>query len=195
MVDANSAYCLADLDLLKALDAYNLMMIEQPLQWDEIYEHSKMQSWLTTPICLDECIHNLRHARAAIEMGASRIVNIKLGRVGGHTEARDIQEFCLRNSVPAWCGGMLESGIGRAHNIAMSTLPGFVLPGDVSASQRYWDEDVIDPEVEVTAQGTIRVPSTPGLGYLVRRQRVEQVTVRKESFCADSCGVVAAPIH
>ncbi|HTR26116.1 MAG TPA: o-succinylbenzoate synthase [Terriglobales bacterium] len=184
MVDANSAYRLSDLPLLKRLDAYNLMMIEQPLEWDEIFEHARLQAELSTPICLDECIHNLRNARAAIEMGACRILNIKLGRVGGHTEAREIQEYCRKRSVPAWCGGMLESGIGRAHNIAMSALPGFVLPGDISASQRYWDEDVIDPEVEVTPQGTIRVPTMPGLGYRVRQNRIEQLTVRKESFSA-----------
>jgi len=184
MVDANSAYRLSDLPLLKRLDAYDLMMIEQPLEWDEIFEHARLQAELSTPICLDECIHNLRNARAAIEMGACRILNIKLGRVGGHTEARGIQELCRKRSVPAWCGGMLESGIGRAHNIAMSALPGFVLPGDISASQRYWNEDVIDPEVEVTPQGTIRVPTGPGLGYRVRLNRIEQLTVRKESFAA-----------
>ena len=193
MVDANSAYRLSDLELVKRLDAYGLMMIEQPLQWDEIFEHSKLQAQMATPICLDECIHNLRNARAAIEMGACRILNIKLGRVGGHTEARAIQEFCRKRSAPAWCGGMLESGIGRAHNIAMSALPGFVLPGDISASRRYWEEDVIDPEVEVTPQGTIRVPSTPGLGYQVRRKRIEQLTVRKESFSPKSSVPVAEP--
>ena len=164
MVDANSAYRLADLERLKKLDVYSLMMIEQPLQWDEIFDHSKLQAQLATPICLDECIHNLRNARAAIEMDACRILNIKLGRVGGHTEAREIQELCRKRSVPAWCGGMLESGIGRAHNIAMSALPGFVLPGDISASQRYWEEDVIDPEVEVTPQGTIRRAINTGFG-------------------------------
>lgn len=192
MVDANSAYRLDDLDLLKKLDAYNLMMIEQPLGWDEIYEHSKLQSHLTTPICLDECIHNLSQARAAVELDACRILNIKLGRVGGHTEARQIQEFCRVKSIPAWCGGMLESGVGRAHNIAMSALPGFVLPGDVSASQRYWDEDIIDPEVGVTPRGTIRVPVTAGLGYRVRRERIEKLTVREESFAAEGRSVAVA---
>jgi O-succinylbenzoate synthase len=185
MVDANSAYCLDDLEMLKKLDVYNLMMIEQPLQWDEIYEHAKLQARLVTPICLDECISHVRHARAALELDACRTLNIKLGRVGGHTEARRIQEFCLGKSVPAWCGGMLESGVGRAHNIAMSSLPGFILPGDVSASQRYWDEDVIDPEVETTKHGTIRVPTSTGLGYRVRRKRIEQLTVRHQHFSAD----------
>ena len=192
MADANSAYCLDDVELLKKFDAYNLMMIEQPLDWDEIYQHAKLQAMLATPICLDECIHNLRHAQAAIELRACRIVNIKLGRVGGHSEARRIQAFCRAKSVPVWCGGMLESGIGRVHNIAMSTLPGFVLPGDVSASQRYWDEDIIDPEVEITPRGTIQVPAIPGLGYQVRRKRVEQLTVRHESFRASARSVAVA---
>jgi O-succinylbenzoate synthase len=182
MADANSAYRLEDADLLKKFDDYDLMMIEQPLDWDEIYQHAKLQKLLATPICLDECIHNLRHAQAAVELKACRILNIKLGRVGGHTEARLIQDYCRTNSIPVWCGGMLESGIGRAHNIAMSALPGFVLPGDVSASRRYWDEDVIEPEVEITARGTIKVPTTPGIGYRVRHKRIDQLTARKQSF-------------
>jgi o-succinylbenzoate synthase len=182
MADANSAYRLEDADLLKKFDEYDLMMIEQPLDWDEIYQHSKLQKLLKTPICLDECIHNLRHAQAAVELGACRIINIKLGRVGGHSEAKRIQAYCREKSIPVWCGGMLESGIGRAHNIAMSALPGFVLPGDVSASSRYWDEDVIEPEVKVSSHGTIEVPKTPGLGYRVRRKRVEQLTARQETF-------------
>jgi O-succinylbenzoate synthase len=189
MADANSAYRLEDAELLKKFDAYNLMMIEQPLDWDEIYQHSKLQKLLKTSICLDECIHNLRHAQAAVEMGACRIINIKLGRVGGHTEAKRIEQYCREKAIPVWCGGMLESGIGRVHNIAMSALPGFVLPGDVSASQRYWDEDVIDPEVEVTPQGTISVPTKPGLGYGVRRKRIEQLTVRQEAILADGRSV------
>lgn len=186
MVDANSAYRLDQAEHLRKFDAYHLMMIEQPLDWDEIYQHARLQSQLETPICLDECIHNLRHAQAAVELGACRIINLKLGRVGGHTEARRIEQYCREKSVPIWCGGMLESGIGRAHNIAMATLPGFVLPGDVSASQRYWDEDVIDPEVEVSSRGTIRVPTASGLGYQVRRPRIEHLTVRCETFRAGS---------
>ena len=184
MVDANSAYRLADSERLKKFDAYDLMMIEQPLAWDDIFDHATLQKQLRTPICLDECIHNVHHARAALELGACRIINIKLGRVGGHNEAKHIEEICRQRSVPVWCGGMLESGIGRAHNIAMATLPGFVLPGDVSASRRYWDEDIIEPEVEVSARGTIRVPTAAGLGYAVRRKRVEQLTVRSETFRA-----------
>ena len=184
MVDANSAYRLADAQHLKKLDDYYLMMIEQPLPWDDMHEHARLQAQLQTPICLDESIHHARHALAAIESRACQIINVKLGRVGGHTEARRVEEVCRARSIPVWCGGMLESGVGRAHNIAMSTLAGFVLPGDVSASQRYWEEDIIEPEVEVTPAGTIRVPTAPGLGYAVRRQRVEQLTVRQETWRA-----------
>jgi o-succinylbenzoate synthase len=182
MVDANSAYRLEQADYLRKFDALNLMMMEQPLAWDDIYQHARLQAQLKTPICLDECIHNFHHALAAIELGACRIINIKLGRVGGHSQARQIQDLCRQRSIPVWCGGMLESGIGRAHNIAMSALPGFVLPGDVSASRRYWDEDIIDPEVEVTSRGTIAVPTTPGLGYAVRTKRIEQLTTREEKW-------------
>jgi O-succinylbenzoate synthase len=180
MVDANSAYRLEDAPLLKELDAYYLIMIEQPLGWDDIYSHAQLQRQLDTPICLDECIHDVEHARAAIETGACRIINIKLGRVGGHTAARRIHDLCQEKSVPVWCGGMLESGIGRAHNMAMSALANFSLPGDVSASRRYWDEDIIRPEVEVTAQGTIRVPTAPGIGYEPRIDRIESLTCRRE---------------
>jgi O-succinylbenzoate synthase len=184
MVDANSAYRLEDAAHLKRLDDFYLMMIEQPLAYDDIHEHARLQAQLQTPICLDESIHNARHAQAALELGACRIINIKLGRVGGYTEAKRVHDLCRARAVPVWCGGMLESGVGRAHNIAMSALPGFTLPGDVSASRRYWDGDIIEPEVEVTPQGTIRVPSTPGLGYRIRRDRVEKLTVRSEVFRA-----------
>ncbi len=180
MADANSAYTLADLPTLRQMERFFLMMIEQPLGWDDIYSHVELQKQLETPICLDECIFTEGQARAAVELGACRIINIKLGRVGGHSVARRMQEFCRQRSIPVWCGGMLESGIGRAHNIAMSTLPGFSLPGDVSASRRYWDEDIIDPEVEVTREGTIRVPTSPGIGYTPRTDRIEKLTVRKE---------------
>jgi len=182
MVDANSAYRIEQLELLKMFDQHDLMMIEQPLGWDDIYQHSLLQAQLRTPICLDECIHNASHAEAAIKLGACRIINIKLGRVGGHTRAKQVHDLSVQHSIPVWCGGMLESGVGRAHNIAMSALPGFVLPGDVSASQRYWDEDIIEPEVEVSPAGTIRVPETAGLGYKIRRKRVEGLTVRQEHW-------------
>jgi len=183
-VDANSAYTLSDAPHLKKLDQFNLLMMEQPLEWDEIYEHAKLQALLRTAICLDECITNARHAQSAIELGACRIINIKLGRVGGHSSARRIQEICLANGIAAWCGGMMESGVGRAHNIAMSTLPGFTLPGDVSASRRYWAEDIIEPEVEVSPNGTIRAPEDPGLGFSVKRDMVERLTSRCRSWTA-----------
>ncbi len=180
MVDANSAYRLEDWPHLKRLEAYYLMMIEQPLGWDDIFSHVELQRRLDTPICLDECIHTEEHARAAIELGACRIINMKLGRVGGYTPAKRIHDLCLSKQIPVWCGGMLESGIGRAHNIALSTLENFSLPGDVTASRRYWLEDVIDPEVAVTSQGTICVPDGPGIGYKPRIDRIEALTARKE---------------
>jgi O-succinylbenzoate synthase len=182
MVDANSAYTLDDAGLLKQLDRFYLMMIEQPLGWDDLYSHVALQRQIETPVCLDECIHSLGHARAAIEMGACRIINIKLGRVGGHSVARKMQQLCLESGVPVWCGGMLEAGIGRAHNIAMSTLPGFTLPGDVSASRRYWAEDIIEPEVEVSPRGTIRAPGGPGIGFEPRRELIERLTLRREEL-------------
>jgi o-succinylbenzoate synthase len=178
-VDANSAYRIQDLDLLKQMDAYYLMMIEQPLGWDDLYGHVEIQKSLQTPICLDECIHTYEQAQAAIALGACKIINIKLGRVGGFHEAKRIHDLCQANSIPVWCGGMLESGIGRAHNIAMSTLPNFTLPGDVSASARYWHEDIISPEVTVSSRGTIIVPSAPGIGFEPRRERIDSIAVRK----------------
>jgi o-succinylbenzoate synthase len=184
-VDANSAYELKDAVHLKELDDFDLLMMEQPLQWDDIHSHAKLQSQIRTAICLDECIQNDAHALAAIEQRACRIINIKLGRVGGHTSAREVHDVCQQHSIPVWCGGMLESGIGRAHNIAMSTLPNFTLPGDVSASQRYWSEDIIEPEVEVTPRGTILVPTTPGLGYKVKRRLLDQLTVRIRDWKAE----------
>jgi o-succinylbenzoate synthase len=180
MVDANSAYSLEDALLLQQLDQFFLIMIEQPLGYDDIYSHAALQRQLETPICLDECIHDIEHARAAIEIAACKIINMKLGRVGGHTAARRIHDLCQSKSIPVWCGGMLESGIGRAHNIAMSTLPNFTLPGDVSASRRYWTEDIIEPEVEITPQGTIRVPTAPGIGYAPRLDRIEALTKQRE---------------
>jgi o-succinylbenzoate synthase len=180
MVDANSAYRLEDAPLLKQLDPFHLMMIEQPLGWDDIYSHAELQRQLETPICLDESIVSFPHARAAIEIRACGIINVKLGRVGGHMAARRVHDLCQSKAVPLWCGGMLESGIGRAHNIAMSSLANFSLPGDVSASKRYWAEDIIEPEVEVSKQGTIRVPSRPGIGYAPRLERIEKLTKRRE---------------
>jgi O-succinylbenzoate synthase len=181
-VDANSAYTLDDLERLKSLDRFYLLMIEQPLGWNDLVDHARLQRELKTPICLDESIHNADDARKAIEIGACQIINVKLGRVGGFTSARRIDEVCRARNVPLWCGGMLESGIGRAHNIAMSTLPGFTLPGDVSASRRYWQQDIIDPEVTVSPHGTIQVPQSPGLGFTPVLERIEALTVRKETF-------------
>ncbi len=182
MADANSAYTLADLPRLKLLDRFYLMMVEQPLGWDDILDHARLQRELATPVCLDESIHSAEDARKAIEAGACKIINIKLGRVAGFTGARQVHDVCRARNVPVWCGGMLESGIGRAHNIALSALPGFTLPGDVSASRRYWAEDIIDPEVTVTRGGTIQVPRTSGLGFKANLARIEKVTVRKETL-------------
>jgi len=181
MVDANSAYTLADSDRLRQLDEFYLMMIEQPLAHDDIVDHAELQAKLATPICLDESIRTAHHAEQAIRLGACRIINIKLGRVGGFAEARRIHDIALNAGIPVWCGGMLESGIGRAHNIALSTLPGFVLPGDVSASGRYWTRDIITPPVEVNAQGTITVRDDPGFGYEIDREFLDRITVRQEA--------------
>lgn len=180
MADANSAYTLADTDHLRALDEFHLMMIEQPLSHDDISDHAKLQTQLNTPICLDECIRTPRHAEKAIEMRACGIMNIKLGRVGGFRNAKLIHDIAQAARIPVWCGGMLEAGIGRAHNIALATLPNFVLPGDISASKRYWKRDIIQPEVETTPRGTIEVRDRPGFGYDIDLDRIEAVTLRKE---------------
>lgn len=184
MADANSAYTLADIDRLKALDEFNLMMIEQPLAHDDIIDHSLLQEKLNTPICLDECIRTRHHAQQAIELGACRIINIKLGRVGGFTEAKAIHDLCLSRGIPVWCGGMLESGVGRAHNIALASLENFTLPGDVSASRRYWTRDIIQPPVEVTPSGTIVLRDERGFGYALDMDFLASVRVRQETFCA-----------
>ena len=180
MGDANSAYTLDDAPLFRALDEFDLMMIEQPLAYDDMLDHAKLQQSVRTAVCLDESIRSAEDARKAIELKACRIINVKLGRVGGHTEARRIEGLCREKEIPVWCGGMLESGIGRAHNIAMATLAGFTLPGDVSASARYWHEDIIEPSVTVTARGTIVASDSPGLGYQIKRERIEALTTRKE---------------
>jgi len=179
MGDANSAYTLGDVDLFKRMDEFDLMMFEQPLSHDDMLDHSKLQSQIKTPICLDESIKSPEDARKAIELKAGRIINVKLGRVGGHAQAKQVEEVCRTANIPIWCGGMLESGIGRAHNIAMSTLEGFTLPGDVSASKRYWHEDIIEPAVEVTPNGTIIAPEKPGIGFEVKRDRIDAVSTRR----------------
>lgn len=182
MADANSAYTLADVALFREMDHYNLMMIEQPLAHDDIFDHAKLQKQIATPICLDESIHSSADALHAIQLGATRIINLKLGRVGGHAQAKKVEGVCRENNIAVWCGGMLESGIGRAHNIAMATLEGFTLPGDVSASARYWEEDIIDPPVIVSSSGTITVPDKPGIGFAVNLSRVESLTAKKETI-------------
>jgi len=182
MADANSAYTLADAPRLKCLDEFGLMMIEQPLAHDEIIDHAKLQAQLQTPICLDECIRSAHQAEQALAMDAGRIINIKLGRVGGFAEAKRVHDVAQAAGIPVWCGGMLESGIGRAHNIALATLPNFVLPGDVSASKRYWARDIIQPPVEVTPRGTIAVRDAPGFGYDLDLDFLKSITVRQESI-------------
>jgi O-succinylbenzoate synthase len=166
-VDANAAYTLADAGHLRRLDAYDLLMIEQPLAHDDLVDHAKLQQTLTTAICLDESITSHDRARQALETGACRIVNMKIGRVGGYSEALRIHDLCVERGVPLWCGGMLESGIGRAHNVALASLPGFTLPGDISGSRRYFERDVILPPVEVAPDGTVAVPTSAGLGFEV----------------------------
>ncbi|NWG13598.1 MAG: o-succinylbenzoate synthase [Acidobacteria bacterium] len=182
MADANSAFQLSDLPLFERLDEFGLMMIEQPLAHDDIVDHAKLQQRIRTPVCLDESISSADDARKAIELGSCRIINVKLGRVGGYFEALEINDYCSRNGVPLWCGGMLESGVGRAHNIALSTLSGFTLPGDVSASRRYYEEDTVRPPGAVTRGGTILVTQSPGIGYHLDWDRIERATVRKQEF-------------
>ena len=184
MGDANSAYTLADVDLFKKMDQYNLMMFEQPLHYEDIIDHAELQKQIATPICLDESIHSADDARKAIRLGACRIINIKLGRVGGHREAKAIHDVCRDNGVPVWCGGMLESGIGRAHNVALSSLENFSLPGDVSASRRYWVEDIIEPPVVVSTEGQITQCNEAGIGYRVRDEFIKTLSVRSQVYTA-----------
>ena len=180
MADANSAYTLKDAELITTFDRFGLMMIEQPLAPGDLMDHATLQRMIKTPICLDESILDERDAQHALRLGSCRIINIKLGRVGGHAEARSIHDCSMKNGLGLWVGGMLESGIGRAHNVALSTLEGISLPGDVSASGRYWEEDIIDPPVTVTTQGTITPPDSPGIGYKVNEKRIESITARCE---------------
>ena len=184
MCDANSAYTLADAPLFRQMDAFDVMMFEQPLHYEDMIDHAELQRQIRTPICLDESIHSADDARKAIAIGACRIINIKLGRVGGFREARAVHDVCRDAGIPVWCGGMLESGIGRAHNVALSSLENFSLPGDVAASKRYWTEDVIDPPVEVSPQGTITQSTESGIGYRVKESALERFTVRTRAFGA-----------
>ncbi len=182
--DANSAYRADEVDHLRQFDQFKLLMIEQPLWNDDIYHHARLQKQLQTKLCLDESIRHVRDAEMALELDACRIINIKTGRVGGMTEAIRIHDVAKDHNVPVWCGGMLESGIGRVHNIHLSSLENFQLPGDVSASKRYWKEDIVDPEVTVSPQGTIRVPDAPGTGFRIKEDLIEHLTVRKETLRA-----------
>jgi O-succinylbenzoate synthase len=179
-VDANSAYTLKDLDHLKALDDFGLLMIEQPLDHDDLLDHAKLQAELKTSICLDESITSLRRAEQALALGSCRLINIKIGRVGGYSQALPIHDLCYERAVPVWCGGMLESGIGRAHNLALASLPGFTLPGDISASSRYFHRDLILPAVEVAADGTVEVPGGQGLGFDVDQAYIAECTETAE---------------
>jgi O-succinylbenzoate synthase len=181
MVDANNAYGEADFETLQKLDAFNLMMIEQPLACDDLLRHARLQKILKTPLCLDESITSVERAQDMIELGSGRIVNIKPGRVGGFSSSKAIHDLCAGHGVPVWCGGMLESGVGRAHNVALASLANFVFPGDISPSERYWERDIVIPEWSMSQEGKIRVPvDQPGIGVKVDVDRVENLTVRKE---------------
>jgi O-succinylbenzoate synthase len=182
--DANSAYRLKDFDLIASWDQFKLLMVEQPLWYDDFYFHSMLQKRMKTAICLDESIRNRRDTLAAIDMESCRIINIKVGRVGGFSEAIAVHNAAAERGIAVWCGGMLETGIGRAHNVALSSLPNFSLPGDVSASSRYWSQDIIEPEVTVSKKGEIAVPTGVGSGYRIDRERIEAATVRRQTLRA-----------
>lgn len=183
MVDANNAYTVADFAHLKRLDEYGLVMIEQPLAWDDVVKHAELQKLLETPICLDESITGVEKAEDMLALASGRIINIKPGRVGGFSESKAIHDLCEHANVPVWCGGMLESGIGRAHNVALASLPNFTIPGDISPSARYWEQDIVKPEWTMDSEGMVAVPhETPGIGVCVDIDRVEDLTVRSETL-------------
>jgi O-succinylbenzoate synthase len=181
-VDANAAYTLQDAELLARLDPFDLLLIEQPLDYDDVMDHAELQRRLTTPVCLDESIHTVRIARDAIDAKACRIINIKPGRVGGHQASIELHDLCAAHGIPVWHGGMLESGIGRAHNIHLASLPNFSLPGDIAASKRYYQPDLIEPAIDVGGDGTIAVPTGPGIGVNIVRERIEKATLRHVSL-------------
>lgn len=181
MIDANSAYTLDDIDHLKQLDDFNLLMIEQPLGHDDIIDHAKLQAQMKTPICLDESIHSIDDVKQAITLNSCKIINVKLGRVGGIHVAKQIHDLCEDNGIDLWCGGMLEAGIGRAHNIALATLPAFTLPGDIAASSHYWQEDIIKPKVTVE-NGQIKLSNEPGIGYELDYDLLKKYTVQTDTF-------------
>ncbi|MCM3081073.1 MULTISPECIES: o-succinylbenzoate synthase [Brevibacillus] len=182
MADANSAYTLDQIDIMKELDQYGLIMIEQPLAHDDIIDHAQLQAVLSTPICLDESIHTVEDARKAIELKSCGIINIKIGRVGGLTEAKRIHDLCQAQNIPVWCGGMVESGVGRAHNVAITSLQNFTIPGDTAAASRYWDEDIVEPGIELIAPGQLAVPDGPGIGYKLNQQAVGKYVLRSANF-------------
>jgi len=182
-VDANSAYTLDDAAIFQEMDNYNLSLIEQPLGYEDIFDHSKLQRLIKTPICLDESIHSLDDTQAAIELGSCRIINIKPGRVGGFTESKRIHDYCASMKIPVWHGGMLESGIGRSGNVALASLPNFTLPGDISGSKKYYIHDIVEPEFVINSDGTMDVPVKPGIGVEVNMKMLDKVTVRKQSYC------------
>ncbi len=182
MADANNAYTLDDADHLVRLDDLDLVMVEQPLAWDDVARHAELQRRMRTPICLDESITNIARAEDMIRLRSGRIINIKPGRVGGFTASKAIHDLCEANDIPVWCGGMLESGIGRACNVALASLPNFTIPGDVSPSSRYWARDVVSPEWTMDGDGWVDVPEGPGLGVEVDRERIEALTVQQETL-------------
>ena len=181
-VDANSAYTLKDVDLFKKLDDFGLELIEQPLGYNDIYEHSKLQKQIKTALCLDESVHSLADTCAGIELGSCRIINIKPGRVGGFTESKLIHDYCASKNVPVWCGGMLESGIGRAGNVALASLPNFTLPGDIASSNRHYLEEIVEPAFLINPDGTMDVPAGPGIGVEVNMSQLKKMTVRSQVF-------------
>jgi O-succinylbenzoate synthase len=181
-VDANAAYTLDDAALLARLDPFDLLLIEQPLDYDDVMDHATLQQQIKTPVCLDESIHTVRIARDAIKARACRIINIKPGRVGGHQASIELHDLCATHGIPVWHGGMLESGIGRAHNIHLASLPNFSLPGDIAASKRYYQPDLIEPAIDVSPDGTIAVPQAPGIGVNIVRERIDRATLRHLSL-------------
>lgn len=185
MADANSAYTLSDIEMLKELDEFGLIMIEQPLAHDDIIDHATLQRELKTPICLDESIHTVEDARKAIGLGSCRIINIKIGRVGGLTDAKKIHDLCQANHVPVWCGGMLEAGIGRAHNMAIASLANFTIPGDTSPSHRYFAEDIVTPWIDFAQPGVLNVPTAPGIGFDINEQTIRSALVEHKSYFAN----------
>ncbi len=185
MVDANAAYSLADLEVFRLLDRYNLMMIEQPLGYDDLIDHSELQRLIKTPICLDESVKSVNDLKVAIKLRSCKVLNIKIGRVGGILNAIKMHDLCLKNRIPVWCGGMLETGIGRAFNVAIASLPNFKFPNDISASDRYFDEDIIEPPFMLNRDGTINVPTKPGIGVDIVKERLERATLKKAVFKLD----------